>query len=48
VGVPVATTLKVAVWPTVTLCETGCVVMVGAVVDAEVLSLRIVEAGEVP
>jgi hypothetical protein len=29
--VPAPITLKVAVWPTVTLCEPGCVVIVGAV-----------------
>jgi hypothetical protein len=47
-GVPVATTLKVAVCPTVTLFAIGCVVMVGATFAADVLSLTIVESAEVP
>ena len=29
-AVPLATTVKVAVWPAVTVCAEGCVVIVGA------------------
>jgi hypothetical protein len=44
----VATTLNVAVWPTVTLCELGADVMAGAAAGGSVVELAEVELSDEP